>query len=64
MADGTISIVIPVLNEAENISPLLRSFDALVKEGGLDQLREIIFVDDGSSDGTVPHIKQEVELHP
>jgi glycosyltransferase involved in cell wall biosynthesis len=47
-----LSVVIPVMNEAENIRPL---FDALASAlGGIDH--EIILVDDGSTDSTVDEI--------
>lgn len=63
MTDRTISIVIPVLNERNNIGVLLSSFDILKGKHELQQLKEIIFVDDGSSDGTVSAIKEEIGLH-
>ncbi|MBV9523073.1 MAG: glycosyltransferase family 2 protein [Alphaproteobacteria bacterium] len=44
-----LSIVIPVRNEAENIAPLVAEIRAAL-EGSLSY--EIIYVDDGSSDGT------------
>ncbi|MEN8106935.1 MAG: glycosyltransferase family 2 protein [Pseudomonadota bacterium] len=44
-----LAIVIPVLNEADNIAPLLAEIDAtLAAEGGY----EMIVVDDGSTDAT------------
>jgi glycosyltransferase involved in cell wall biosynthesis len=50
-----LSVVIPLMNEAESIEPL---FDALASSlGGIDH--EIILVDDGSTDSTVA----EVERH-
>ncbi len=48
-----LSLVVPVMNEEENIKPLLKAVrEALV---GIDY--ELIFVDDGSSDNTVEVIK-------
>ncbi|MFL6520749.1 MAG: polyprenol monophosphomannose synthase [Chthoniobacterales bacterium] len=47
-----ISLVIPTLNEAENIGPLVMRLAQC--EPGLD---EIIFVDDGSTDGTRERIR-------
>lgn len=47
----TLSILIPVFNEEENISPLFdRLIIALEKTG---RPYEVIFIDDGSSDGTL-----------
>ena len=57
--DRKFSVVIPVLNERENVNELLLEFDRLVSEGGLTELYEVLFVDDGSSDGTV----QLIEVH-
>ncbi len=49
-----ISVVIPVMNEEENIEPLLKALREALKE--LDY--ELIFVDDGSTDKTVQKIKE------
>jgi glycosyltransferase involved in cell wall biosynthesis len=45
-----ISIVIPLLNEAENILPLYQSLRAAMERG--EWIWEVIFVDDGSTDTT------------
>ena len=45
----TVSVVVPVKDEAENVAPLVREIAAaMAGEPG----HEIIFVDDGSADGT------------
>ena len=49
-----LSVVIPVMNEEENIEPLFEALREALK--GLDY--ELIFVDDGSSDNTVAKIKE------
>ncbi len=51
-APQSISIVIPTLNEVENIEPLVRRIVASVPGCG-----EIIMVDDGSKDGTPDAIR-------
>jgi len=50
---GMISIVVPVYNEKENIKPLYEKIRESVKEDF-----EVIFVDDGSNDGTYEEIKK------
>lgn len=45
-----LSVVVPVKDEADNVAPLAREIAAAVKDEGPS---EIIFVDDGSSDGTI-----------
>jgi dolichol-phosphate mannosyltransferase len=57
----TLSIVIPVRNEAENIIPLVRAIrEALALRGGY----EIIVVDDGSTDVTVANLRAEMPATP
>ena len=45
----SLSVVVPVMNEAENVAPLAREIVAAVSG---EATPEIIFVDDGSTDGT------------
>lgn len=49
-----ISIIIPVLNEAENIVSLLNH---LIKNASPENIAEIIIVDGGSTDGTPKKVK-------
>lgn len=49
-----LSIVVPVMNEAENVAPLVREIAAAI--AGEDA--EIIFVDDGSTDATVEALQR------
>jgi rSAM/selenodomain-associated transferase 2 len=49
-----ISIIIPVLNEAETIGDLLKY---LIENSNSDNISEIIVVDGGSSDGTLEIVK-------
>ncbi|BAF70221.1 glycosyltransferase family 2 protein [Nitratiruptor sp. SB155-2] len=49
-----LSVVIPVMNEEENIEPLMKALKEALQ--GIDY--ELIFVDDGSTDGTVEKIKE------
>jgi glycosyltransferase involved in cell wall biosynthesis len=46
----TISVVIPIFNEGENISPLYQEIKAVMEKMGAEY--EVIFVDDGSNDAS------------
>jgi glycosyltransferase involved in cell wall biosynthesis len=50
MSKRNIAIIIPAFNEKENIVPLLKEIDAVVKKE--KRSYEVIIVDDGSCDGT------------
>jgi glycosyltransferase involved in cell wall biosynthesis len=58
MESPNISIVVPVFNEAENIRPLYAAVEAAMSDAGYTW--EIVFVDDGSTDGTSRALE---ELH-
>jgi glycosyltransferase involved in cell wall biosynthesis len=58
MKDPDVSIVIPVFNEAENVTPLYHALTSALQATGYTW--EVIFVDDGSSDATFEVLK---ELH-
>ncbi|MFS8158820.1 MAG: glycosyltransferase family 2 protein [Candidatus Roizmanbacteria bacterium] len=55
-----LSIVIPVLNEEENIDMLLDTLLPILKR----YTYELVFVNDGSKDKTVEKIKEVTEKHP
>ena len=61
-ARPALSIVVPAFNEEESLPELLRSIDEAVAalEGGC----EILFVDDGSTDGTLERLKAIEQTHP
>jgi glycosyltransferase involved in cell wall biosynthesis len=48
-----LSVVIPIMNEEENIQPLIKEVDNALK----DIEYELILIDDGSSDKTITNIK-------
>ncbi|MEZ4573567.1 MAG: glycosyltransferase family 2 protein [Vampirovibrionales bacterium] len=56
-----VSIVVPVYNEEENVGPLFAELVAVCDAMG--DVYELVFVDDGSSDGTVSRLKQLVGQH-
>jgi dolichol-phosphate mannosyltransferase len=56
MQQKKISIVIPVLNESSSIHPLLDALDGCLPAGGYGL--ELVFVDDGSVDGTLEVLQQ------
>jgi glycosyltransferase involved in cell wall biosynthesis len=51
----TVSVVVPICNELENISPLYQQLAAVLPS--LDRPWEIVFVDDGSTDGSSDRLK-------
>jgi glycosyltransferase involved in cell wall biosynthesis len=57
-----ISVVVPVYNEEENLPVLIAKIVEVFKEIGLPY--EMIFVDDGSSDGSLKVLKEMVSRTP
>src|SRR5437588_307038 len=57
-----ISAVIPVYNERESLVPLHAEIVETAKQAGLDL--EVVFVDDGSSDGSWEVIAELARTHP
>lgn len=55
-----ISIVVPLFNEEENIELLHTRISSVLDE--LDQTSEVIYVDDGSKDGTYPILQKLCRL--
>lgn len=55
MEKEMISVLIPVFNEAENILPLYEKLTFVLN--GVDRNYEVIFIDDGSSDGTLSALR-------
>jgi dolichol-phosphate mannosyltransferase len=59
-ASPALAVVIPVLNERDNIAPMVERLDATL--AGIDW--EAIFVDDDSTDGTREAVRQAAALNP
>ena len=55
-----VSVLVPLYNEEEFVGPLLERVLAAPLPGGVE--REIIVVDDGSSDGSAETVEQLVGL--
>src|SRR4030081_1235928 len=55
----SVSIIVPTLNEEENIAPLVSQITACAVP-----FREILFIDDGSTDGTREKIRALEGAHP
>jgi glycosyltransferase involved in cell wall biosynthesis len=51
-----LSVIVPVFNERENLEPFVSSLSGVLSSSGEDY--EILFVDDGSSDGSTPYLEQ------
>jgi glycosyltransferase involved in cell wall biosynthesis len=59
---ASLSIVIPVINEQQNIHPLYQKLSTKLSQ--LGKRYEIIFVDDGSRDGTFVELQKLHHQHP
>ena len=57
-----LSVIIPVLDEAESLAQLVRELDQVADERGYGL--QMIFVDDGSTDGSWPAISQLAAADP
>lgn len=57
-----LSVLIPVYNEVANVVPLHAELDAVLK--GMSLSYELIFVDDGSTDGTARKLAEIYEADP
>ncbi|MEQ1952247.1 glycosyltransferase family 2 protein [Mesorhizobium sp. CN2-181] len=59
--DEGITVVVPVLNEAENIQALIGE---IVLAANRSAIREIVYVDDGSTDGTLARLAELMQAVP
>ncbi|UCE25479.1 MAG: glycosyltransferase family 2 protein [Candidatus Zixiibacteriota bacterium] len=56
-----VSTIIPALNEEGNIDEICQQYDEMAKTAPFES--ELVFVDDGSTDGTLDKIKQAAERY-
>lgn len=56
MSEIELSFIIPLLNEEKNVTPLYDGLSRILR--GLNKTYEIIFIDDGSSDGSWLRLRQ------
>lgn len=57
-----LSIVVPALNEEDNVAPLVEEVQRHVLDAGIDA--ELIVVDDGSTDQTLPRLLELAKSRP
>ncbi|MEM1180708.1 MAG: glycosyltransferase family 2 protein [Acidobacteriota bacterium] len=57
-----VSVLVPVLNEADSVGELISRVSSVLE--GLDRTFEIVFVDDGSTDGTAERVREENARDP
>jgi dolichol-phosphate mannosyltransferase len=57
-----LSIVLPAYNEEQNISNTCKRLSSVLEENGIDY--ELVFISDGSKDGTYEEIVKEAALNP
>ncbi len=62
MPQTTVSVVLPVHNEAENLSALCQDLYDVMQDLGLSY--EILFIDDGSTDGSLSVLKGLLSRYP
>src|SRR5579859_802683 len=60
--DVSLSIVVPVMNEEQSVRPLFEKLTEQIEQ--LGKSYEIIFIDDGSTDGTFHELKKLYDEHP
>jgi len=58
--EPAVSVVVPVRNEAGNVAPLLAEIAAVLK----GEAFEVVYVNDGSTDGTDVELKRLMAKHP
>lgn len=63
-AAPTLSVVVPLYNEEGNVAPLLERIGGIVQRLPERPSYEIILVNDGSGDGTLARIREQMQRRP
>ncbi len=58
-----VSVIVPAYNERDNVLPLFEEFDSFFKKYGIKDW-EIVYVDDGSTDGTYEEAVKHAKRFP
>ena len=59
-SETDLSVLVPVFNERDNVAPLHEELDRVLKPSGMTY--ELIFVNDGSTDGTADRL-EDIQAH-
>ena len=62
MSEPTISVVVPVFNEQDNVAHLAERIAAAMD--GLDKSYEVLLIDDGSRDATWARVSEAAKRYP
>lgn len=62
MSRPDVSLVVPMYNEQENVAPLCEAVSEALRDW--DRSYELILVDDGSSDDTLPGLRRQADKDP
>lgn len=64
LSEPTVGVVTACLNESGNIRVWLSDIFSVYQKFNLTMIKEIVIVDDGSTDGTIKQIEDIIEIYP